>query len=137
MQARTIHAQLLRRWVREHLDAPLDFAIAWDDHTRQGVASYFRNQVAADRERIAEMTAAQAGAPAPAADSLIGKLTVAASYDAELFRALIETVLCLALPQEIVHRPGLRDKIESLSGLEPIGMPGPDRTELLRLLDGA
>jgi hypothetical protein len=46
-------------------------------------------------------------------------------------------VLCLALPQEIVQRPGLRDKIESLSGLEPIRMPGPDRTELLRLLDGA
>jgi 2-polyprenyl-6-methoxyphenol hydroxylase-like FAD-dependent oxidoreductase len=132
-----IHAQLLRRCVREHLDAPLDFAIAWDDLTRQGVAPYFRNQVAADRERIAEMTAAQAGSPAPAADSLFGKLTVAASYDAELFRALIETVLCLALPQEIVQRPGLRDKIESLSGLEPIRMPGPDRTELLRLLDRA
>jgi hypothetical protein len=95
------------------------------------------DQVVADRERIAEMTAAQAGAPAPAAESLIGKLTVAASYDAELFRALIETVLCLAPPQEIVQRPGLREKIESLSGLEPIPMPGPDRTELLGLLDGA
>jgi hypothetical protein len=40
------------------------------------ITPYFRNHVAADRERIAEMTAAQAGAPAPAADSLIAKLTV-------------------------------------------------------------
>jgi hypothetical protein len=38
------------------------------------------------------------------------------------------------LPQEVLERPGIRNKIEQYSDAEPPPTPGPDREELLRLL---
>ena len=60
-------------------------------------------------------------------------LAAAAPYDADVFRALIETVTCLALPQEVTNRPGIRAKIEQSGGQAPPA-PGPDRQQLLSLL---
>jgi hypothetical protein len=54
-------------------------------------------------------------------------------YDADVFRAVLETVGCLALPEEVFARPGLWDKVVATAG-EPIAIPGPSREELLRLL---
>ena len=54
-------------------------------------------------------------------------------YDADVFRGVLETTGCLALPQEVFARPGLWDKVEAAAG-EPLAIPGPSREELLRLL---
>jgi hypothetical protein len=64
----------------------------------------------------------------------MARFVAAAAYDPDLFRGLIETVLCMALPQEVLERPGIRDKIEQYGDAEPPPTPGPDRGELLRLL---
>jgi len=52
-----IHAQLLCRTVRARLDDPAALAHVWDEHTETFVAPFYRNQIAADRARVAEMEA--------------------------------------------------------------------------------
>jgi hypothetical protein len=54
-------------------------------------------------------------------------------YDADVFRAVLETTGCLALPQEVFARPGMWDKVQATAG-EPMSLPGPTRNELLALL---
>ena len=131
-----IHAQVLRHVVRDHLDDPAALVEAWHERTESLVAPYYWNQVAADRARVAEMTALREGRePPPPADATRRFLT-ASRYDADVFRALLETVLCTALPQEVLARPDLQRRIERL-GDEPLSStPGPDREQLLALLAG-
>ncbi len=129
-----IHAQLLRNVVRAYLDDPAALARVWDEHTEQFVSPYYWNQIAADRARIAEMNALRNGLAPPAPDSMMDRFVTAAGYDADVFRGLVETVLCLALPQEVLERPGIKGKIDELGKGAPMRIPGPDRDQLLRLL---
>ena len=114
-----VHAQLLRRMVREHLGDPAGFAQAWDEDTERLVAPYYWGQIAADRTRLAEMTALREGRPWSPPDSMMSRLVNAARYDADAFRALLEILMCLALPQEVVQRPGIRDAVEQLGAQIP------------------
>jgi hypothetical protein len=134
MSVGLVHAQHLRAVVRDTLADPAELALAFDERTEAVVAPFYRNQVAADRTRIAEMTAIRDGREPPRAESIMARFVAAAAYDPDLFRGLIETVLCMALPQEVLERPGIRDKIEQHGDAEPPPTPGPDRGELLRLL---
>lgn len=129
-----IHAQLLRRTVAAHLDDPAELARVWDERTEQVVGPYYRNQVGADRVRVAEMRALADGGDPPAPDPLMSGFFTAAMHDPEVFRAMIETLTCLALPQEVLARPGMRERIEQHSGAVPRPGPGPDRAQLLQLL---
>jgi hypothetical protein len=129
-----IHAQVLRGVVCAHFGDPVRFAQIWDEYTEQFVAPFYWNQVAADRARIAEMAALRDGLPAPARNSMMDRFVTAAGRDPVVFRALLETVLCLALPQEVLRRPGMKDRIDNLATGAPMRIPGPDRDELLRLL---
>jgi 2-polyprenyl-6-methoxyphenol hydroxylase-like FAD-dependent oxidoreductase len=129
-----VHAQLLRRAVRDHLGDPAGFAWAWDEGTEQLVAPYYWNQIAADRARLAEMTALREGREWSPPVSAVSRLVRAAPYDADVFRAFLEVLLCLALPQEVIQRPGIKDAIERLGHQAPPPAPGPDRQQLLQLL---
>lgn len=129
-----VHAQLLRRMVREHLGDPAGFARAWDEDTERLVAPYYWGQIAADRTRLAEMTALREGRPWSPPDSMMSRLVNAARYDADAFRALLEILMCMALPQEVVQRPGIRDAVEQLGDKSPPPAPGPNRQQLLQLL---
>jgi flavin-dependent dehydrogenase len=60
-----IHAQLLRRVVAAHLDDPASFARAWDEGTEREATPFYRDQVAADRARFAEMDAIRQRLPPP------------------------------------------------------------------------
>jgi 2-polyprenyl-6-methoxyphenol hydroxylase-like FAD-dependent oxidoreductase len=130
------HAQLLRKTVRAHLADPASFARVWDADTQGQIAPYVQNQIVADRARLAEMGAARDGISPPPPDSLIGRFFMVAAFDPGLFRGLIETVTCVALPQEVLARPGIREKVESLSDIRPPAAPAPDRQRLLELLAG-
>jgi hypothetical protein len=66
---------------------------------------------------------------------MMDRFVRAAGQDAVVFRALLETVLCLALPQEVLQRPGIRERVDAPANGAPMQMPGPDREQLLRLLD--
>ena len=80
------------------------------------------------------MRACRDGVEPPQNDSPMARLVAAAPYDPDLFRGLIETVVCVALPQEVMQRPGVQEKIESLAAVEALPFPGPDREQLLALL---
>jgi 2-polyprenyl-6-methoxyphenol hydroxylase-like FAD-dependent oxidoreductase len=129
-----VHAQLLRQVVRDYLGDPAGFARAWYEGTEQLVAPFYWNQITADRARLAEMTALRRDRPWSPADSPMSRLASAASYNADVFRALMETIMCLALPQEVIQRPGIKDTIERLGPNAPPPAPGPDRQQLLQLL---
>ena len=129
-----IHAQLLRRTVRRHLGDPAGFAWAWDNGTEQHVAPFYRNQIGADRVRLAEMTALRKGRDWSPPDSSMSRLVTAAAYGAGAYRALLETIMCLALPQEVTERPDIKEAIEQLGRKAPPPFPGPGRPDLLQIL---
>jgi hypothetical protein len=64
----------------------------------------------------------------------MSSLARTAAYDPLLFRGYLETLLCLALPQEVLQRPGIIEAIERLGHRDPPPSPGPDRQKLLQLL---
>jgi 2-polyprenyl-6-methoxyphenol hydroxylase-like FAD-dependent oxidoreductase len=129
-----VHAQLLRRTVRSHLDDPAGFALTLDEGTERHVAPLYWNQINADRLRLAEMTTLREGRPWSPPDSPMTRLVNAAAHDPEAFRAFLATIMCLALPQEVFSRPDIRDAIELIGHKTPPPPPGPDRQRLLQLL---
>ncbi|MGY1633362.1 NAD(P)/FAD-dependent oxidoreductase [Geodermatophilus sp. SYSU D01186] len=131
-----VHAQQLRTAVREHLADPVDLVRAFDEATEREVTPFFRNQVAADRVRIAEMDAIREGREPPPLDPVRARLLAAAMYDADAYRAVMETITCLALPEQALARPGLRERLEAYADAPVPAAPGPDRALLLELLAG-
>jgi hypothetical protein len=135
MSVGVLHAQLLRHLVREHLDDPAVLARECHDRTERVVAPYYWNQVAADRVRVAEMAALRAGVAPPAPGEAMRRFLTAASHDADVYRALLQTVLCTALPQEVLARPDIAARVDALGDGPPLSrFPGPDRAGLLDLV---
>lgn len=128
-----IHAQALRDVARDHLDDPAAFAGAWDEATETRAAPFYWNQIRADRARFAEMEALRNGAEPPAPDPMVAAIGGAAGHDPDVFRGVLEMLMCLALPQEVVGRPGFLDKVMAI-GQPPMQIPGPDRAALLDLM---
>jgi 2-polyprenyl-6-methoxyphenol hydroxylase-like FAD-dependent oxidoreductase len=131
-----VHAQLLRRTVRDALEDRAGFAELWDERTEEVVAPFYWNQIADDRARVAEMNALREGLEPPADESIGTRFAAAAGYDPDLFRGLLETIQCLALPREVLARPGFMETIEQYADAEARPSPGPDRRQLLELLEG-
>jgi 2-polyprenyl-6-methoxyphenol hydroxylase-like FAD-dependent oxidoreductase len=129
-----MEAQLLRQVVAAHLDDPATFCEAYAWRLDQEVAPYYRGQVRADRQRVAEMIAVREGREPPAPDPTTARFLAAAGTDADAFRAFIETVQCLALPQEVLARPAVARAVAAVGDDPPPPFPGPDRAALLRLL---
>jgi hypothetical protein len=56
-------------------------------------------------------------------------------HDADLYRADAEMRSVIALPQEVMARPGMVDRIVEVAGRhEAVNPPGPTREELLGML---
>jgi 2-polyprenyl-6-methoxyphenol hydroxylase-like FAD-dependent oxidoreductase len=128
------HAQQLRGAVREHLDDPAGFAHDWDQRTEQVVAPFYRQQIANDRARFAEMTALQQGQEPPAPNPQAERLMTAVGTDQDVFRALIEMVGCLATQDDVMARPEIQAKLAAVTPNGQLGPPGPDRRQLLEIL---
>jgi 2-polyprenyl-6-methoxyphenol hydroxylase-like FAD-dependent oxidoreductase len=134
-----MHVQRLRDTVREHVDDPREFAAAWRAATEEEVGPWYRATVAVDRARLAEIEAIRAGRepepPRDAAGAVRAALPRAMGHDPDVFRAGMEIINCLTLPQDVFARPGLAQRVLELAadadGAPPIG---PDREELLRLV---
>ncbi len=129
-----IHAQCLRDAVRSSLDDPAAFARTFDELTETNVAPYFWNQIHADRARIAEMDALRDGTEPPPPDPTAVAVGKAAMYDADVFRAALEMLMCLALPDEVLARPGLRDTLDAYADEPAPVLPGPSRSDLIEML---
>ncbi|MDD7932990.1 NAD(P)/FAD-dependent oxidoreductase [Actinomycetospora straminea] len=131
-----MHAELLRDVLRVHPDEPTAFAAAFHELGDDRVAPYVRNQLRADRARVAEMDALRRGEAPPAPDPDVAAFAAAAMEDPEVFRALLEVLTCLALPSEVLARPHIGAAVARRRGQAPEPPPGPDRTELLDLIAG-
>ena len=125
--------------VGEHLGDPRALALAHDEMTQARIMPWYQNTVALDRARLAQLDGA-AGRPVtpPAAgpgSAVMRDLTVAMLYDPDLFRAFIEIIAMLALPQQVLGRPGLADRIAAVAAEhEEFVMPGPTRADVLGML---
>jgi len=132
-----LHAQVLRDVVRRQINDPEAFSRDYDVGTEREVAPFYRNQIAADRARIAEMSALEEGRPVPTPNPVMAKLLAAASGDADVFRGILEIAMCVALPQEVIARPHIAAKLAELDG-HPLP-PDPniiDRYRMAMLLEG-
>jgi 2-polyprenyl-6-methoxyphenol hydroxylase-like FAD-dependent oxidoreductase len=129
-----LHAQRLRDCVRAGLDSPEEFVRRFDAATEADVTPFYRDQIAFDRARVAEMDALRNGTAPPAVEPMSAAFGAALMHDADVFRALLEMVTCLALPQEIFARPGFVERVVKYMGEPATDMPGPSRAQLLELI---
>jgi 2-polyprenyl-6-methoxyphenol hydroxylase-like FAD-dependent oxidoreductase len=131
-----LHAQALRRVVRDQLGDPAALAHAWDAATEETVTPYYRAQRTFDEHRFAEMEALRNGDEPPDLDPADKAFRVAAFRDGDVFRGYVESLVCLATPETVLTRPGMRDRIAELGDGDPFQLPGPDREQLLKLVAG-
>jgi len=131
-----IHAQVLRNALHNHADDLMALAHAYDVETEAVAAPFYWNQINADRRRIAEMTALRDGTELPPADPQVLRFMTAAMKDGDVFRGLLETIMCLATPQQVLARPEIAAKVAELGSEAVFQMPGPSRARLLELLAG-
>jgi 2-polyprenyl-6-methoxyphenol hydroxylase-like FAD-dependent oxidoreductase len=131
-----MHARRLREVVHERLaEGPRAFAEAWEADTAEHVLPWYDETVGADRDRLLEIEALRAGREPTGLDSPTAGLLAAARLDPDMFRAMLEWRGCLALPRDILARPGLAERIAELTdGVAPPPLPGPDREQLLALV---
>ncbi|MCS6948521.1 MAG: hypothetical protein NZM12_12985 [Steroidobacteraceae bacterium] len=133
-----LHAQRLRDVLRSAFGDARRLALEWDAVTERELAPWYWAQLASDQARLEQITAVREGRapavrtllPLPPAFEAAGR---AMAHDADVFRAVMETVGCLALPEEVFARPGLWDKVQAAAREAPT-LPGPSRTALLELL---
>ena len=135
-----MHAAGTAEVVRQHLDDPLALAAGHDQMSQDRILPWYRQTVQLDRARKAQIDASIAGAPAAAPPGLDGggtpgwaELQVAMLYDADMFRAFLEIISMLALPGDIMARPGFSEHLaKAAAGREAFAMPGPSRADLRR-----
>jgi flavin-dependent dehydrogenase len=126
--------------VQQHLDNPFELALSHDSMTETRVTPWYRDTIQIDRKRMAGVNALIEGRPEPEQPAdprarIANALNVAMMYDADLYRAAAEMRSVLALPQEVMARPGMVDRIlEVAETHEAVNPSGPSRQELLRML---
>jgi 2-polyprenyl-6-methoxyphenol hydroxylase-like FAD-dependent oxidoreductase len=137
------HTIALRDLTRSLFDDPYQLAVAFDAATEERFTPWYRQQIDRDRDRVAAITAAIEGRepPKPDATNPIVRIqqafATAAAHDPEVGRAFAEVLSALTLPQEIMARPGMLEKVMSAAeGHEPPQTPGPNREQMLKVLSG-
>lgn len=137
-----VHGRALRDTLR-HSD-PGDarrFSLDFHQATMGTVEPWYRATVHYDRHRLAEIDAHLAGRPYEPDDAdwdTIRSLQHAAGRDPDCLRAALAATNVIGSPDQILDRPGLRERARSLGGDwrdEPF--PGPTRSELAAIAGGA
>jgi 2-polyprenyl-6-methoxyphenol hydroxylase-like FAD-dependent oxidoreductase len=136
-----MHVQRLRDVIRAHLHDPLALAEVWDAVTDAELAPWYRENVEEDRARIGEIEALRNGLePPPPSDSstvLRRALLAAVPRDPDAFRAFLASRCCLTPLRETFANQELVERIlELANGSERPPLAGPNRAQLLQLLDG-
>jgi len=137
-----LHAKRLADLVRAHPDDPDAFAEAWDGVTEAELTPWYRETVEEDRARLHEIEALRHGLQPPPAPGSTGRLmaalVAAMGQDPDAYRALVATKACLSLSREIFEDQSFVEHIlEIARDSDPPPLPGPDRDQLLALLDAA
>lgn len=133
------HAIALRDALRAVPEHPARLAEAFDHLTEETLTPWYREQMNRDYQMAGEVQAIIAGrAPTPPSEDpaiqMRRAFPAAAASDPDVARAAFDVFSCLALPTEIMSRPGMREKVAAYIGAEPPPTPGPSREELLALV---
>lgn len=131
-----IQAQCLRDVVRAHIGDPDALARAMDEVTEARVTPLYRAQITADRARFAEVDALRRGEDPPAPDPRAAAIAGAVMRDPDVFRAMLEASMCLALPDEVFARPEVMERVQAVGRTRLWKIPGPGRPALLDLAGG-
>lgn len=122
------------------LEDPWEFACAFHRATAEFVEPWYRDTLAADRHRLAEIDALIAGdeyRPADPAWESSHALASAAFKDADCLRGFVSVAMVLNREADVLSRPGMLEKVMTLGGSwrdEPI--PAPSRGDLLSTVAG-
>jgi hypothetical protein len=122
----------------EGLDDPAAFSAAWADATARISEPWYRDTLAFDRHRLAEIDADIRGESyRPAGDDweIMQSLTFAAGSDPDCLRALLRIFGLLSPAGEVLAQPGLLDKVSAVgSAWREAPLFGPSRAELLSIV---
>ena len=104
--------------------------------TERLLTPWFQDQNDRDRQRAAQFRALLEGWPLEPnpAHAVELALISAVRDDPEAARGWLDIFGCLALPNEVLGRPGMRDRLSAYMGRPMAPPPGPTRDELLALL---
>ena len=137
------HAIALRDAARTLFDDPHELAIAFDTVTEERFTPWYQQQIDRDRDRVAAISAVIEGREPPKPDTtnpivrMQQAFAAAADHDPEVGRAFAEVISALALPQEIMARPGMLEKVMAAAeGHELPPTLGPTREQTLKILSG-
>ncbi|MGA2522342.1 MAG: FAD-dependent oxidoreductase, partial [Acidimicrobiales bacterium] len=134
-----LHVLALRDTLRTHpLDDPSSFSSAWTEATATTVEPWYRSTVTFDRHRLADIDGEIRGEPyrpdSPEWD-MSQALGAAGGQDPDCLRAGVAIAGLLQLPDEVLARPGLLDKIVALGGgWRDAPLFGPSRADLLSIV---
>jgi 2-polyprenyl-6-methoxyphenol hydroxylase-like FAD-dependent oxidoreductase len=135
-----LHALAAAEAVDAHIGDPAALAVEHDRLTRKRVLPWYQATTQVDRMRAAQVAAAIDGrppAPVPASPEVqvVQDVSAAMMVDADAFRAFLELTFMLALPEDLVSRPGFAAHVRNIAAaLPPARFPGPTRQELLAML---
>ena len=133
----TIHAVGLRDLLHDIPADPVQLQQQWHEVTMATAEPWYRSTLAFDEGRLTEIDALLEGrTPESTPGFEMGKaLGVAAGKDPEILRGILEIAGVLALPDEVLDRPGVFERVVELgSGWRDEQLPGPSRDELIALV---
>jgi 2-polyprenyl-6-methoxyphenol hydroxylase-like FAD-dependent oxidoreductase len=122
------------------LDDPWEFACSFHHATAEMIEPWYRDTLAADRHRLAEIDALIDGGdyrPRDPGWEISKAFLAAARKDPDCLRGAVSIAMVLSRAADVAARPGLLDKVIALGGgwrEEPI--PAPSRAELLSIVAG-
>ena len=136
-----MHAKLLRDTIAATgLDDPREFAGAFHEATAEIVEPWYRDTLAADRHRLAEIDALIAGGsyhPADPGWETSQALASAAFKDPDCLRGFVSVAMVLSREADVLARPGMLEKVTALgAGWRDEPIPAPGRDELLSAVAG-
>jgi 2-polyprenyl-6-methoxyphenol hydroxylase-like FAD-dependent oxidoreductase len=133
-----LHAQALRDTLRETgPDRPAELSDAFDSATAATVEPWYQGTLSFDRHRLAEMEAVAEGNTYDPGDpqyEMTSALTLASSKDPDVFRGFMDIVGVLELPEAVLARPGMFEKVIALGAdWRDEAAIGPDRDDLVAM----
>ncbi len=132
-----LHALALRDSIRKN-DDPVALLREFDAATESELTPWYRQQVERDYERAEQVQAAVDGRPWSPPETPMAKMQAAfmtgASQDPDLARGFLDNMSVLALPPEIMSRPGVMEKVMQYADAPPRAFGGPNRKELAALV---
>ena len=132
------HAQALRDTLRDTgVDRPAELSEAFGSATAATVEPWYQGTLSFDRHRLAEMEAVAEGTTYDPGDpqyEITNALALASLKDPDVFRGYMDIVSVLELPEVVLARPGILEKVIELGAdWRNETAIGPNRDELVAM----